>query len=152
MILAPEYVSREIRRGYKLVQDPEELVAAIVPERGPTVTPLYIKTDFAKKSQRRNDSAAYPVVKLAYRQKEAGMVDRGRQFDFSYRMLKNQKLAEFRVFLWWTGAQLANDEIAEIYNIVINGDPSVLPDAAPENRVEQRMAQALIGRADELFE
>ncbi len=122
MILAPEYVSREIRRGYKMVQDPEELVAAIVPERGPTVTPLYIKTDFPKKAQRRNDSAAYPVVKLAYRQKEAGMIDRGRQFDFSYRILKNQKLAEFRVFLWWIGAQLANDEISEIYNIIINGD------------------------------
>lgn len=122
MILAPEYVSREIRRGYKMVQDPEELVAAIIPERGPTVTPLYIKTDFPKKAQRRNDSAAYPVVKLAYRQKEAGMIDRGRQFDFSYRILKNQKLAEFRVFLWWIGAQLANDEISEIYNIIINGD------------------------------
>lgn len=122
MILAPEYVSREIRRGYKMVQDPEQLVAAVVPERGPTVTPIYIKTDFAKKPQRRHDHAAYPVVKLAYRQKETAMIDRGRQFDFSYRILKNQKLAEFRVFLWWIGAQLAADEISEIYNIVVNGD------------------------------
>lgn len=122
LILAPEYVSREIRRGYKMVQDPEELVAAVVPERGPTVTPIYIKTSLISKNARRNDSAAYPVVKLAYRQKEAGMVDRGRQFDFSYRVLKNQKLAEFRVFLWWIGAQLAADEITEIYNIIVSGD------------------------------
>jgi hypothetical protein len=61
-------------------------------------------------------------VKLLYREKDAAMVDRGRQFDFSYRILKNQKLAEFRVFLWWIGAQLAFDEISEIYNIIVNGD------------------------------
>ncbi len=123
LILAPEYVSREIQRGYKMVQDPTELVAAQVPERGPTVKPLYIKTDLAKKSlARRNEEANYPVVKLLYREKDAAMVDRGRQFDFSYRVLKNQKLAEFRVFLWWIGAQLAFDEITEIYNICVNGD------------------------------
>jgi hypothetical protein len=123
VILAPEYVSREIRRGYKMVQDPGDLVAASVPERGPSVKPIYIKTDLAKKSAaKRGEMAAYPVVKLSYRQKDADMIDRGRQFDFSYRILKNQKLAEFRVFLWWIGAQLAADEISEIYNIIVNGD------------------------------
>lgn len=123
LILAPEYVSREIQRGYKMVQDPTELVAAQVAERGPTVKPIYIKTDGAKKAlARRNEMASYPLVKLAYREKDAAMVDRGRQFDFSYRVLKNQKLAEFRVFLWWIGAQLAFDEITEIYSICVNGD------------------------------
>ncbi len=123
LILAPEYVSREIQRGYKMVQDPTELVAAQVPEKGPTVKPIYIKTELAKKAlARRSEEANYPVVKLMYREKDAAMVDRGRQFDFSYRVLKNQKLAEFRVFLWWIGAQLAFDEITEIYNISINGD------------------------------
>jgi hypothetical protein len=123
LILAPEYVSREIRRGYEMVQNPSDLVGASVPERGPSVKPIYIKTDLAKKSLgRRSEEANYPVVKLMYREKEAAMVDRGRQFDFSYRVLKNQKLVEFRVFLWWIGAQLAYDEIAEIYRIIINGD------------------------------
>jgi hypothetical protein len=122
-ILAPEYVSREIRRGYKMVQDPADLVAAQVPERGPSVKPIYIKTELAKLAAgKRSESAAYPVVKLSYRQKDADMIDRGRQFDFSYRILKNQKLAEFRVFLWWIGAQLAQDEIGEIYNIIVSGD------------------------------
>jgi len=123
LILAPEYVSREIRRGYRMVQDPGDLVAASIPERGPSVKPIYIKTELAKKSAaKRGETAAYPVVKLSYRQKDADMVDRGRQFDFSYRILKNQKLAEFRVFLWWIGAQIASDEIGEIYNIIVNGD------------------------------
>ncbi|MDD5089173.1 MAG: hypothetical protein PHI18_10310, partial [bacterium] len=123
LILAPEYVSREIQRGYKMVQDPADLVAASVPERGPSVKPIYIKTELAKKSlARRSDSAAYPIVQLAYREKDAAMVDRGRQFDFSYRVLKNQKLAEFRVFLNWVGAQLAFDEISEIYTIIVSGD------------------------------
>ncbi|RPH95493.1 hypothetical protein EHM69_04285 [candidate division KSB1 bacterium] len=123
LILAPEYVSRELHRGYRMVQDPAELVAAAVPERGPSVKPIYIKTDSAKKPfARRSETASYPVVKLVYREKDAAMVDRGRQFDFSYRVLKNQKLAEFRVFLNWIGAELAFDEITEIYNIAINGD------------------------------
>ena len=123
LILAPEYVSREIQRGYKMVQDPGELVAAQVPERGPSVKPIYIKTADAKKPlSRRNEVSNYPVVQLLYREKDAAMVDRGRQFDFSYRILKNQKLAEFRVFLWWIGAQIAFDEINEIYGIITNGD------------------------------
>jgi hypothetical protein len=131
LILAPEYVSREIHRGYRMVQDPGELVAASVPERGPSVKPIYIKTDYAKKPlARRNETANYPVVKLVYREKDASMVDRGRQFDFSYRVLKNQKLIEFRVFLNWIGAELAFDEITEIYNIIVNGDGT---SSAPSN-------------------
>ncbi len=123
LILAPEYVSREIQHGYRMVQDPSDLVAATVPERGPSVKPIYIKTELAKKPlARRAESAAYPMVKLVYREKDAAMVDRGRQFDFSYRVLKNQKLAEFRVFLNWVGAELAFDEITEIYNVIVNGD------------------------------
>jgi hypothetical protein len=123
LILLPEYITREIQRGYQMVQDPSQLVAAQVPERGPSVKPIYIQTTEAKKSlSRRHEAAQYPVVRLLYREKEAAMVDRGRQFDFSYRILKNQKLAEFRVFLWWVGAQLAYDEVGEIYNVIVNGD------------------------------
>jgi tetratricopeptide (TPR) repeat protein len=40
----------------------------------------------------------------------------------------------------------------EHLNLVINGDPEVLPEAAPENRVEQRKARAALERVDELFE
>ena len=40
----------------------------------------------------------------------------------------------------------------EHLNFVINGDPESLPDAAPENRVEQRKARAALERVDELFE
>lgn len=35
---------------------------------------------------------------------------------------------------------------------VVDGDPESLPEAAPENRVEQRKAQAALERIDELFE
>ncbi|MBX3272017.1 MAG: hypothetical protein KF729_17255 [Sandaracinaceae bacterium] len=40
----------------------------------------------------------------------------------------------------------------EHLNLVINGDPESLPEAAPENRVEQRKARAALERVDELFE
>jgi len=124
LILLPEYILREIRRGYQMVQDPTELIAVSVPENGPTVRPIYITTDAAKESagKRADGGTAFPKVQLLYRDKEAAIIDRGRQFDFSYRVVKNQKLAEFRIFLWWIGAQLAYDEIDEIYTIVKNGD------------------------------
>lgn len=125
LILLPEYIMREIGRGYRMVQDPRELVATVVPESGPTIRPIYIKTEEARKPLAKRGSgsgAAYPRVELLYREKEAAVVDRGRQFDFSYRVVRNQKLAEFRVFLWWIGAQMAYDEIDEIYQILINGD------------------------------
>ncbi|MDP8208712.1 MAG: hypothetical protein P9L92_18760 [Candidatus Electryonea clarkiae] len=124
MILLPEYILREIRMGYRMVQDPTELIAVTVPATGPTVRPIYIETEKAKKSvaKRASGGAAFPKVQLLYRDKEAAIIDRGRQFDFSYRIVKNQNLAEFRVFLWWIGAQLAYDEIDAIYDIVKNGD------------------------------
>jgi len=126
MILLPEYILREIRKGYTMVQDPGELIAVSVPETGPTVRPIYIQTAEAKKSagKRASGGSGYPRVQLLYRDKEAAIVDRGRQFDFSYRIVKNQKLAEFRVFLWWIGAQLAYDEIDSIYDVLLNGDGS----------------------------
>jgi hypothetical protein len=125
LILMPEYILREIRRGYKMVQDPTELVASIVPETGPTVRPIYIKTALAKQHLGKRGvegGSAYPRVELLHREKEAAIVDRGRQFDFSYRVVRSQKLAEFRVFLWWIGAQMAYDEIDEIYDLLLNGD------------------------------
>ncbi len=123
LILLPEYIQREIQRGYRTVQDPQELLAASVPVNGPSVKPIYIKTSKAKKSlAKRSDGAAYPTVELLYRDKEADIVDKGRRFDFSYRVIKSQRLDEFRVFLWWIGAQLAYDEIDELYNVIVNGD------------------------------
>ncbi len=125
LILLPEYILREIQRGYRMVQDPTELIAAAVPESGPAVRPIYLKTSKAKQSLGKRGGgggAAYPRVELLYRDKEANIVDRGRQFDFAYRVVRNQKLTEFRVFLWWIGAQMAYDEIDDIYDVLLNGD------------------------------
>ncbi|NQT34730.1 hypothetical protein HQ587_06030 [bacterium] len=125
LILLPEYILREVKRGYRMVQDPTDLLATVVHEPGPTVRPIYIKTETAKKSLAKRGSgggSAYPRVGLYYSDKETNILDRGRQFDFSYRVARNQKLTEFRVFLWWIGAQMAYDEIDEIYNVMLNGD------------------------------
>ena len=123
MILSAELLMREIRRGYKMVQDPEELVAVSVPVNGPSVRPIYIKTDNAQKSLAlKEEGAEYPSVTMAYRDKELNIKDKGRRFDFTYKLVKNQKLAEFKNFLWWVGAQIAYDEIDDIYDIIINGD------------------------------
>jgi len=125
LILLPEYILREIKRGYQMVQDPTDLVATIVHETGPTVRPIYIKTTKAEESLGKRGSGsggAYPRVELLYRDKEANIIDRGRQFDFSYRVVRNQKLTEFKVFLWWIGAQMAYDEIDDIYDVLLNGD------------------------------
>ncbi|TKJ41039.1 hypothetical protein CEE37_05070 [candidate division LCP-89 bacterium B3_LCP] len=123
LILLPEYIQREIQRGYRLVQDPQELLAASVAVNVPSVKPIYIKMDGAKESfAKRSDGAAYPTVQLLYREKEADIVDKGRSFDFSYKVIRGQRLDEFKVFLWWIGAQLAYDEIDDIYDVIINGD------------------------------
>ncbi len=123
LILLPEYVLREIQRGYKMVQNPTDLVASVSLESGPTVRPIYVKTTKAKESlAKKSAGSAYPRVELLYRDKEANIIDRGREFDFSYRIVRNQKLTEFRVFLWWIGAQMAYDEIDEMYNILLDGD------------------------------
>ncbi len=123
LILMPEFIQREIQRGYRMVQDPTDLLAASVPVNTPSVKPIYIKMDSAKESfAKRADGAAYPTVQLLYREKEAEVVDKGRRFDFSYKVIRGQRLDEFKVFLWWIGAQLAYDEIDEIYDVIANGD------------------------------
>jgi len=125
LILLPEYIRREIKRGYEMVQSPTEMAATVVHDAGPTVRPIYIRTTRAKKHLAKRGpggGAAYPRVELFYSDKEANILDRGRRFDFSYRVIRNQKLTEFRVFLWWIGAQMAYDEIDEIYDVLLNGD------------------------------
>jgi hypothetical protein len=123
MILSAELLMREVRRGYKMVQDPEELIAVSVPINGPSVRPIYIKTTEAQKSLAlKEEGAEYPAVKLAYRDKELIVRDKGRRFDFTYKIVRNQKLTEFKNFLWWIGAQIAYDEIDDIYNVIVNGD------------------------------
>ncbi len=123
MILSAELLMREIRRGYKMVQDPEEIIAVSAPASGPSVRPVYFKTTEAQKSLAlKEEAAAYPAVKLAYRDKELIIKDKGRRFDFTYKVVKNQRLTEFKNFLWWVGAQIAYDEIDDIYDLIVNGD------------------------------
>ncbi|MCX7835963.1 MAG: hypothetical protein N2450_07855 [bacterium] len=122
-ILAPEFIVREIKYGMTLRQDPSELCGVMVSEQGPAVKPLYFKTETVQKPlAEHGEGAAFPVVTVGYREKSAYMVDRGRQFDFPYRVIRNQKLTEFRTLLWAIGAQMAEDEVNEIYRILRRGD------------------------------
>lgn len=122
-VLAPEFILREIKYGMSLRQDPSELCAVIVPEQGPAVKPIYFKTETVTKPlAEHSEAAAFPVVTVGYREKSAYMIDRGRQFDFPYRVIRNQKLTEFRALLWAIGAQMAEDEVSEIYRILRRGD------------------------------
>ncbi|MDK9700557.1 MAG: hypothetical protein OEM52_10475 [bacterium] len=130
-LLAPEFILREIRYGMTLIQDPADLVAVQVPEKGPSTKPVYFKTTDVKKSvARQGQGAGFPTVTVNYREKEAVMVDRGRQFDFPYRVIRHQRLTEFRALLWAIGAQMAADELKEIYNTLRNGDGT---SSAPSN-------------------
>lgn len=122
-VLAPEFILREIKAGMALRQDPAELCAVIVPEQGPSVKPVYFKTETVKKPlAEHGEGAGFPVVTVNYRDKSAQMIDRGRQFDFPYRVIRHQKLTEFRALLWAIGAQMAADEVNEIYRILRRGD------------------------------
>jgi hypothetical protein len=123
MILLPEFMQREITAGYQGVENPESLVAAVVAEKGPKITPIYLKTTNAKKHLAKGEeAAAYPKTIIAYRDKALGMLDRGREWDFTYKVLRNQQLTEFKVFCQYIGAQIAYDEIDEIYTTGISGD------------------------------
>ncbi len=123
VMLAPEFILREIRHGMTLIVDPSDLVAVQVPEKGPSVKPAYFKTEQVKKTvARHGEAAGFPTVTVNYREKDAQMIDRGRQFDFPYRVIRHQRLTEFRALLWAIGSQMAADELNEIYNVLRNGD------------------------------
>lgn len=124
MILLPEFIQTHVSRGYKMIVDPSELIATQVSVKGPEVKPIYIRVTEAQKGTRgqKEDAAAYPKSVLTYRSKSAPMIDRGREFDFSYRVVRNQSLEEFKVFLNYIGAQIAQDELDYIYTIIDSGD------------------------------
>lgn len=123
LILLPEFMTREITRGYQMIQDPSELLSAVVPEDHPVVKPIYIETTEARKSAgRRAEMAGFPVSRLVYRSKSIPMIDRGRQLDFSYQILRNQRIPEFAAFLQFFGAQIATDELDQIYTTLLDGD------------------------------
>ncbi len=123
MMLLPEYIQREVSAGYSSWFSPVSLLAAQVIDKGPTITPIYLKTTEAKTHQaKKGENAAFVRSIIGYREKPLAMVDRGRQFDFSYKVLRNQSLAEFAIFLRFIGCQIAQDEVDELWSVCINGD------------------------------
>lgn len=82
-----------------------------------------------------------------------GDLDRSRQhFDESLRRFPNY--FGTRVLYAENYAVKAQNRqlFEEQLRLVIDGDPESLPEAAPENRAEQRKARALMDRIDEFFE
>lgn len=82
-----------------------------------------------------------------------GDLDRSRQhFDESIRQQPNY-FGTHVLYAQELAVKLQDREMfLEHLNLVINGDPEALAGAAPENRIEQRKARALIERVDDLFE
>jgi len=123
MMLLPEYIQREVSAGYASWFSPVSLLAAQVADKGPTITPIYLKTTEAKTHvAKRSEAAGFVKSLIAYREKPLAMMDRGRQFDFSYKVLRNQSLAEFAIFLRFIGCQIAQDEVDELWSVCISGD------------------------------
>jgi len=82
-----------------------------------------------------------------------GDLDRSRQhFDESIRRQPNY-FGTHVLYAEELAVKLQDRDLyMEHLNFVINGDPESLPEAAAENRVEQRKARAALERVDELFE
>lgn len=139
MVLMPELVRRTILAGMQMASRSgyKKLVAVTVPNPGASYHPVYIpemdtgstqakKLDKTSKSMGRRAASgkggAFPVTSVRYREKDIKVRDYGRQFDVSYKILRNMPWSEFSLFLKLIGVQLAADKLFDVYDQAITGD------------------------------
>jgi HK97 family phage major capsid protein len=129
MILAPEWVRRQIIRGMQLYADADDLVAVSTKVNGPSFQPLYIEspTEAGKSLAKFGQGASMPRVTILYRDKTISLNDYGRAFDFSYKVIQHSDLSELKVVLWYVGYNIQSDKVGAVYNLIVDGDGAVGP-------------------------
>ncbi len=138
--LMPELVLREIRAGMNVEEkfSARDCIAAIVPSKGATYHPLFIPDlNLQTAATRRRYSlgaransgkgAEFPVVSIHRREKDIVVEDNGRTIEAAYSVIRDYGWADFAVFLRLIGAQMAADELQDIYDLGITGDGTVGP-------------------------
>jgi len=134
--LMPELVLREIKAGMTVdpLYDPTDCIAVSVPSKA-TYNPLYIPNQVRNTVQTRRDKSLgarssskggeFPVVSISRREKTIQVEDQGKQIEAPYNLIKDYGWEDFAVFLRLIGAQLASDDLQDIYDIGIVGDGTV---------------------------
>jgi len=135
--LMPELVLREIKAGMSVdpLYDPKDCIAASVPSKA-TYNPLYIPNQVRNTVQTRRDKSLgarantskggeFPVVQICRREKTIQVEDLGKQIEAPYNLIKDYGWEDFAIFLRLVGAQLAADDLQDIYDIGITGDGTV---------------------------
>ena len=137
--LMPELVLRTIEEG-RMVNErysAEDCIAATVPHKGATYHPLYIpnlNTTAASASQRDKSlgrraasgkGGAFPVLSVDRREKDVVVRDYGRTIECAYSVIRDYAWQDFAIILHLIGAQLASDDLQDIYDLGITGDGTV---------------------------
>ena len=124
MILLPEWVRRQIKRGMKMADDIDRLIAVSVKAKGPSVRPIYIKNpeQKGKSLSKITEPAEMEKVLVTYRDKDLSIKEYGLALDCSYRVVKNANLDEFKSILWYVGLNMQLDKLNAVFDTVLNGD------------------------------
>jgi len=124
MVLLPEWVRRQIKRGMSMAGEIDKLIAVSTKVNGPSVRPIYIKNpeQKGKSLSKITEPAEMEKVLVTFRDKDLSINEFGLALDCGYRVVKNASLAEFKSILWYVGLNLQTDKLAAIYDTVLNGD------------------------------
>ena len=135
--MVPELIKREIEAGMKASRsNPDGLVASQESVAGLTFHPLYIPnlnlasvaTRNTKSLGRRAASGKggdYPVTRIEHREKDIPIMDYGREIQVAYSVVKSKPWTVFKIFLNLIGAQMAADELYDIYQLGHVGDGTI---------------------------
>jgi hypothetical protein len=136
--LMPELVLREIQAGMAMSSryDARDCIAMSVPTKGATYHPLYIPDLNLDAGEARNTKSlgrraakgkggAFPVSSIYTREKDIALQDYGRTIEAAYSVIRDYPWEEFAMFLRLIGAQIAVDELQDIYDLGIHGDGTV---------------------------
>jgi hypothetical protein len=132
--MVPELIKREIEAGMKASRsNPTGLVASQESVAGLTFHPLYIPNlNLATTASRNTKSLGrraasgkggeYPITRIEHREKDIPVMDYGREIQVAYSVVKSKPWTVFKIFLNLIGAQMAADELYDIYQLGHIGD------------------------------
>lgn len=135
--LMPELILREVKAGMQVdpLYDASDCVATSVQSMA-TYNPLYIPNQLRNSIQTRQDKSLgsraaagkggeFPTISIRRREKSIQIEDNGKQVEAPYNLIKDYGWEDFAIFLRLIGAQIAADDLQDIYDLGITGDGTV---------------------------
>jgi len=122
-VLFPEFIARNVREAYASDVMLNALIGQYTTITGNSYKTVYADDQPESQSLKRiTEASELPKTKLATRTQEVKIYKYGRAIEASYEVIRRMQVDLLALHVRRVGKQAAKDKVAEIIDVIINGD------------------------------